>query len=355
MGGPAVRIAATVLVCTVGAGVRAEAPVWITRVIHRVPLAEDEVAEAHAASQHSCLEVAAGAALEVSGFGDVVRYRVAVQKDGRVATRDLPFQTSRLGVVSFGLDMTAADRAELPGLTREAILERVDGQYLSIQVRLQRERDGEPPYLYYRPLAAVGSYSGSARAQAAAALMQESIRDLRSLGLFVPHGQPLSAAALRTLVAISKGTLAVRDAASGQTVLKPSYELLFVRAREAKQQRGDDGLSLHAFGTSDGRTRLHYFRPYAAPSSAGECAVRSTIFFTNYGYISLYPTARATRAVDMAAAASFTVAQLDRYLEQIGLSGGTFDHLTTLLDAIIDRKVPHDAATSSVADDGATP
>lgn len=324
------------IVCLVahGATAWADAPLWVTRTLHRVPRTEAEVAAAHSQSDYACAKLPSGSPMEIDDFTSRITYDVEVNQNGRQTVQAIPFSASRLGALSFGLDMSKADQRNLPLLSSSIIMGHINGTYVSIQARVHRELPDGKPYLHYRPLAAMGTYGKPKKSTALEDLAQESVDNVRGLGLFVKEGQPLSAEALRTLVVANKCTVAKVDAASGDTRLIPYYDLFFVRARV-----DGDKVTLHSFATKDELSKLCYVRPYEPPGDSTECGVTSTIYFTEYAYAAQYPTAQAARACRYNSQAEFTMAELDRYAAASGWKGDALDNLTELLDAIIDGRV----------------
>ncbi len=206
----------------------AESPVWVTKLIHRVPRTMAEVAEAHAQCKNSAVRIPAGSPLVVDGFSERIAYDVTLAGDDRQGTRSLLFGALRLGTLAFGLDMTKSDQKNLPLLSSSIIMSHINGTYVSVQVRVHRELPAGPPYLHYRPLAAMGAYGKPSRSTDFEELVEESIDNVRGLGLFVKEGAPLSAESLRTLVIANKCRVAKPDAATGQTRILPYYDLFFV-------------------------------------------------------------------------------------------------------------------------------
>ena len=98
-------------------------------------------------------------------------------------------------------------------------------------------------------------------------------------------------------------------------------------------------VTLHAFATSEDRTRLRYLLPYQAPTKAADCSIKSTIYFTSYGFANLYPAAKSTRRIEISAQASFAMADLDRYAAAQGWDGDALTNLTEVLDSIIDGRI----------------
>jgi len=147
---------------------------------------------------------------------------------------------------------------------------------------------------------------------------------------------------LRTLVALHRSLADdARQAeleAKGVTGREPHFELLCVRARVGGQST-ERLVTLHAFATTEDRTRLHYLPPYRVPSKAADCSIKSTIYFTSYGFANLYPAAKATRRIEISDQASLAMADLDRYASSQGWEGDALANLSEVLDAIIDGRI----------------
>lgn len=311
----------------------AESPTWIAKPISKLPRTEEELAAAHAASKSASIQVPVGDPLEIENFEGKTEYSVTVVEDGQKVTKKLPYDYSRLGVVAYGMRLTPEDEANLPVVSKNRILKRVNGDYISIQIRVHRDSANGNIYLYYKPFAAIGAY-GLPGSQEFAALMEDSVRDCRGLGLFVPEGTPPSAEAFRTFVGINRDTLLVENADGGGLVESPHYELFFVRARVE-----GDRVELHSFNTSEYLSRLNYLKPYEAPETVDECDIDSTILFTAYTAAKQSPSAKAARQIDIRPRRMFPLAELDEYVRQQGMQGDALDNLIPVLDAIIDGKV----------------
>lgn len=329
-----VGLIALAALCSGSAAVQAESPVWVTQVIHRVPQTEAEIVAAHGKSQAWCMPVPAGQEMLEEDLSGAVNYRVRSGGGSSI----LPCQTSRLGAINFGMDMAARDQAELPLLSGGAILERVNSDFLSIQVRLQQHGD-HPPYLHYRPLAAVGRYEDHSQSHELLGIVEDSIRDVRSLGVYVPAGQPVDAATLRTLVIVHCSRRAGDDPETGALKKWKELEYLFVRAHVDAMSNGKYDVRLHSFSTTGNRSRLHYFKPFELPTHADDCGLKSDLVFTEYGFGSLYPAARAARKVYTNAQDTLTIDELSAFVAAQGLSGAWQDHLNLVLDAIIEGRL----------------
>ena len=348
---------------------RAESPIFVAKLLYRVPRTEAEAALAHEQSRAAALQLADG--LPLDGSDEVRRVWYDVKLDngkadggkgdgtsgdgagGQPIERSLLYEYTRRGVLCFGTQMSTRDQADLPLITGAAILDRIDTNFMSLQVRVHRDAAGGEPYLHYRPEAAVGVYAKPEDSIAFAALQQNALRDVRGLGLFVIRGEALSPSRLRTLVIVHKGQVVLEDTTTGEIDLNPSLELMFVRARP--QAAAADELELHAFATSGDRRRLHYLKPFALPAKLDECCIQSTVRVTEYQLAGQYPSARAARQIHYRAIVSLPVERLNQYASAAGWSGDALDNLTETLDAIIDGKIANDkVADDQIADEKAT-
>lgn len=315
-------------------------PVWVAKVLRQVPRTEPELAAAFAASKDACVQVPAADPLELAEIGAETFYDVTRVVDGQPLKEQRRFEFARLGVLSFGSRLLPDDQQQLPALSKSRILRRVAGDYVALQVRLHRDAESGDIYLYHKPLAAVGSFGQPDRAQEFAPVMEDSVRQVRGLGLFVdPELRRVEADNLRTLVAVSQSMMVARpeqaDAVRvGAWSLVPTYRLIFVRARSQGNR-----FALHTFVTSHDGTTWAYLPPYQPPSSAEDCTVTSDIVFTGYTAAKQSPNAKASRSLVVHERARYSVAGLDAWLAGQGVEGGACNHLTAALDAIIDGRV----------------
>jgi len=309
-------------------------PIWIAQIVRRIPRTYDEIAAAHANSRNGAIQVPLGQDIEIADFAGSTTYDIAYKKDGKRVRKKLPYEYSRLGVLTYGMNLLPEDRQTLPLVSKNRIEQRVDDNFVVIALRVQREPATGAAYLYYKPFAAVGDYQRPGT-QVFSALMEDSVRDVRGIGLFLPPGTPINAEALRTFVAINKNRVEVEDEATGQVELKSHYEYLFVRARVD----GDDRVTLHAFGTNKHRRQLNYLPAYEPPRRREQCSIESTIFFTKFTAAKQSPAEKAAHYVEVRARSRFAMDHLDQYVASQGLEGAALDHLTRVLDDIIDGKI----------------
>lgn len=329
-------LALAALLCLASTAIaRAESPIWITKLCPRVPITHEALAAAHAESKNSCIQVPTGDPLEVTGFAGITEYGVTLLENGQRVAKQLPYDFSRLSAVSIGMQLLPPDQEQLPSVSKQRILKRVDGNYIIVQVRVHRDRASGQVYLYYKPFAAIGGFNETAALEFAP-LMEDSVREVRSLGLFLRPGQTPTADQLRTLVAVSRDTILLTEPdGSGEPKPREHYELMFVRARVE-----GEAVTLHTFVTNEFRTIVNYLRPYETPTSSDRCDLRNTIYFTEYTAAKQSPSKKVTRDVRILSRSRYALSALDEYAHQQGWSGDALENLTETLDAIIDQRVP---------------
>lgn len=308
--------------------------IWFAKVLRHVPVGDAELAEAHRSSMHASVQVAAGEPMSEPDFRGRAVHDVNVMEGGKPVRKRLEFDYSRVPVASYGMQLRPQDEANLPTVSKSRILRKVNGNYISLQVRVLRDRTSGAVYLYYKPYAAIGAYAGDPLAQEFAPLMEDSMRDVRGIGLFVKEGTQPSAEAFRTFVAVTKNTTMTEPASGGEPTFKTNYELILVRARVEGSQ-----VVLHCIGTSEERTKLQYIQPYSVPTAPDQCSMKSLIYFTDYTLAKQSPSKKALLQVTFNTRSSLPVTKVNEYLNAQGLAGTMFDHLTEALDAVIDGKV----------------
>lgn len=308
----------------------AEKPIWVAKVLRELPRGEAEIVAAHEKSRDAAVQISAGDPLEITDFSGETSYPVTV--DGE--KMDVPYRYCRLGALTYGMKLAPEDVATLPSVSKGRILSKVNGNYVCIQLRVQRDEATGNVYLYYKPFALVGAYDNQSTSQEFSPLMEDSVRDVRGIGLFIKPGTPLSAEAFRTFVAINKNTVSLETSASGEPSLKPHYEFFFGRLRVD----GDD-MQLHIFGTTEYRQQINYLNTYHAPTSREDCIMVSTIFFTDYTIAKQSPSAKAAKEVVIQRREQVSLEAANAFAADQGMEGDAWDNLTEILDAMIDGKL----------------
>jgi hypothetical protein len=314
-------------------------------VVRRLPKTEAEVVAFHQAAEAlAATAVPTGEPLEIPDFKHRVAYRVSLPQDGRLVQQLLTFDACRRSVLSAGAEMTPEDQRDLPFLSGSKILDIVNSYYLSVQVRVHRHEADGVPHLYHVPFAAVTSYKDPHKAQEWTEMVRNSVREIRSLGLYVKPNVPATPDQLRTLFIINRNYIVTGGTPATGVQTRPNYEFMIVRARPAVAVRGSDTaeqLELHTFVTSHARQNLNYLGIYRRPQQLSDCTIRSIICFTEFGFGNLYPTSRVSRRSTVNSRITLPWAELEQFVTHQGWSGDALDNLTELLDAMIDgRLVP---------------
>jgi len=319
--------------------------------IRRVPVGDSEIESAWMqASSDACEFIPPNEPFEISR-----PIPFLTNNDRRQAARRRPIPAIRQHVLSVGLQMSRQEEQSLPALGRSSITDYIHRHYVTIQARIQHEPVSGLVYLHHRPLAATMQFSGSRLTQEFTETVGKSMHDFRGLGIWLNPDEEVRPENLRTLV------LAHRYMASQlgvtQTRAKPVYELMFIRARSRNEnaRRGhrtrtsssnefkDDStgdLQLHTFVTTKGRRLLHHIASDTSLHSSQQCGINAMIEFTAFAH-GAYPTESVVVDIPVRSSATFSKEKLDRFAQQQGWTGG-FEHLSQLLDAIINREIPSD-------------
>lgn len=317
---------------------QAAGPVWVTKLCARIPRTEEELAAEHAGSRNSCIQVPVGDPLEVRDFTEPTVYDISVTKGGEKQRLKLEYDLCRLNAMTIGLRIPPEEESQLPAVSKPSIRRRLNHNYIAIQARVHRDREHSQTYVYFKPFACVGRYGNLEATHEFSPLMEDSVRDMRAIGLFVPEGEKPSAEQLRTLVCVNRDQMMLPDA-QGQVTSQVHYELVFVRARVEGNQ-----VTLHSFVTNEYRRRLHYLQPADAPADRRSCSMVHTLRFTEYTAAKQSPSAKVTLEVTFNSRGYWELNALDRWVADAGLKGDAYDHVTQVLDAIIDGKIPADGA-----------
>jgi hypothetical protein len=294
------------------------------RTISSIPKSSGEIKDQYDRSKAFSAELLPeDEPLEIKSFAPFL-----TKSDELEARKKVPNACSRRHVMSVGLEMLNDDQKHLPFLSREQILAYLKQHFVSIQARVYREPVSRALYLGSRCLAATRAFRGATMTKPFSPTVAESVSNIRSLGLLLPERTPSIAANLRTLVMVHKNQLSQEGA--GLPVAKVNYELVFIRAREIKP----DQLELHAFATTDERTRFHWLKPAESPAIPSDCSVRGAVFFTEYSHQGLYPKSAVIRRSLIVGQKSYPWEKVDKYARRT-FNLPAMDSMNQVLDSII--------------------
>ncbi|MEM7311880.1 MAG: hypothetical protein AAF497_01890 [Planctomycetota bacterium] len=300
------------------------------RTISTIPRTRTELETAHNRNKsNSCEIIAADGEFEVSRFTPFL-----TDRDSRRIGKGLILPSTRRHVFSVGLDMWRDDQGELPIVSRGQILGYLRSHYVSVQARVQRDPLDNTEFLFHRPLAATFKFASNRKTEAFTEAVIASLRDMRSLGVYLPPGAPRIPENLRTIVITHRNVMAGTGVKLDRA--RPDFELLFIRARTPK---GGGSLELHAFGTTERREVLHYISRSRKPRRASDCGIKGTVAFTKYSHANLYPTEAVIRNSAVRSQSDFRMSDLNKFVQSLGLTGDALDNLNFVLDAMIDKKI----------------
>jgi len=303
---------------------------WV-KTIPQLPTEDYQLQTAHRiARRHACEPIPANEPVVFRSFQPYL-----TRRDYRDHTVRVPALSRRQPIFSVGLDMIAADQRNLPTLSAGRILAYLRDHYITLQVRVQKEPLSGELFLHHRSLAGVAPYRSTGLTQLAPEGLGVSLKNYRSMGLFLPEGKKPIPRNLRTLVLLHKNKR-VAEGSDRRSVTH--YEYVFVRA-QAKGGRDRRTLDLHTFVTSNRRQQLHYLKPGIKPSHSGLCSFKSITHFTKYSKAGLYPMESGSRGTVFNDRGLYSMRQLEAFAVDQGWEGGVLQNVTQLLDAIIEGQV----------------
>lgn len=308
------------------------------KTFSRMPRSITEVAAAHLNARQ--LEAAeflqGGELLEFNGFAMKLTQRDgAALKNGK-----LPNPSTRRFMLSVGIDLKKQDQARLPTLSKDTILKYLEQHYVSVQARVQKDAKGNH-YLHHRCIVSTGTFRGGKFTEDFQPAVANAVKEIHSLGLYLPTKSEPTTENLRTAVLVHKH-IGI-DIAAKKT--RPEFELIIFRGRES----GLGKLDLHCFVTTDQRSSLHYIKPAQKPPTRYEdCSLKAQVYFTRYVDSGLVPSESVVRNQTVGSQATFLIKDLDAIVKsQLGLTDA-FTNLNETLDAMIDGKLKPEGVQAKV-------
>ncbi len=303
---------------------------WV-QTLSVLPVEDHRLASAHElARRNACEPIPAGEPVLLHSFRPYL-----TRRDTREYGENVPALSTRQPIFSVGMGMLPSDQRALPTLSARRILTYLRGNYITLQVRVQKEPISGELFLHHRSLAGVAQYRASKLTQQPTEGLGKTLQNYRSLGLFLPEGEEPTPQNLRTLVLLHKSERA-SDAGVHRSSTK--YEYVFIRARTKGSGR-EQSLELHTFATSDRRQKLHYLKLGSEPSRSDFCSFKTMVYFTDYSHAGLYPVESASRGTVFNDRAEYAMEELEAYAVQHAWTGGVLQNVTPLLDAIIDGEI----------------
>ena len=288
------------------------------------PRTDSEVAAAHRAAKGQMVDfLPEGEALAITSFTPYL-----TQRDRKSKSTRLPDVSIRQPVLSVAIKVAEEDQVDIPQLSKASILSYLSDNYVSLQARIQKDAATRELYLHHRPLVATVKFGKVKLTEKFVPAVVDTLRDIHSLGLYLPPKTPPVPTNLRTAVMVHQHQ--ALDMFGNE---KERYEFLILRAKPIRR----DGLKVYAFATSDDRRKLHYFKADESPQRVRDCALQATVRFTKYSAGQLIPAESLVRRYSFDSQATFAVERLDAFVQRDRkMDGDMWDHLNEVLDEIID-------------------
>jgi hypothetical protein len=249
-----------------------------------------------------------------------------------------PLDLTRRTVISVGLKISESDKESLPLLSRSTIAEFLLENYLSLQARIIKEPKSGKWILHHRPLAAVAKFRSVPLAQEFVDPVGQTTGEIRGLGILRPSLEVVEAAP-QTAVWLFRSTWQK----AGEPFDSTHFEYAFVHAIPQNVLYTHDQLALHTIVTSEQRTKFHYLRfrkeGKREPQSASETDLVGTVHFTEFANDGLHPKQTVTRAGQVRDDRSYSLGDIEAFLNEKGLTGGWEQHITAVLDAIVHNQL----------------
>lgn len=307
------------------------------KTFSRMPKTVTEVAHQHMQSANQGIEfLPKGQPLELNSYALALTQR-DTREFGKAAKKPNP--STRRFVLSVGIQVGEEDKAKLPSLSAATILDYLSNHYVSVQARIQKNEKGVL-YLHQRPIVATAKFGKVRITEEFTPAVTNSVKDMHSLGMFVPGKLAPTPENLRTMVLVHKHT--ALDVKTGR--VEPHFEFVFIRGR---QNSIGNKLDLHCFTTSEERTKLHYLKPATPPLRFTDCTLKASVYFSRYTGGDLIPADSVMRSQTVNSKSVFLMTDLDAFVRNsLRLTGDALTNLNETLDAVIDGKIRPGPASS---------
>jgi hypothetical protein len=304
------------------------------KVVSTIPRTNTEVAAAHQkADLNSCDYLPAGEALVINSFQAYLTAR-----DKKEKLKGIPNPSTRREVLTVGVEVAKEDVSKLPKISGSSIQDYLNSHYISFQLKIQKDPVKGALYLHHRPIAATATFGKAKITEDFVESVAGSVRELHSLGVYLPTKTPPTPENLRTVVLLHKHIAAEKNLIRpGNDRIENHYEYLFIRARS---NLAGNKLDIHVFATTEERRKLHYLRTGSNPTNPAGCTLKGEVFFTKFKPGGLEPAESAMRRQVVSAKSSYDMFELDSYTKSnLKNQGDALDNLNNTLDSIIDGKI----------------
>ena len=239
---------------------------------------------------------------------------------------------------SLNLEVDPAAKATLPRVARGAIESYLESHQLSIQAVYYHTVDGKP---FFGPQvrAAFIDVATPQKTVEPESMIVESIKELRTLGLYWENESALVPEKARTLVLAFRYSLETHVAGSGKSASNQEYELLFLHLMKDSTATAP---KLAVFATSNGRNELNLLENTDPLLAQQKSVIAARVRFSDFNMMGMYPANPIVTGVFHQSKLSLPVESIKALLEGIG--AGKRRSLSDVLDDLNRRAITGDTS-----------
>lgn len=302
-----------------------------TRIVSKVPSSPVELEAVFRQRKNDTCET-----LEVSEPLELKQYSLALtQRDRFQSPTKEVMPSTRVPVLTIGLNMQPSDQRSLPSLSRSTILNYLESNFVSIQARVSKDPVTRELSLHYRPIGAVGGFTGPPVTKEYVEAINSTIKNVRGMGIYEPKRSKdrKEESSFQIAILLFRSSF-VDDSGIGETA---QHELGFVCMGNSNGEEPD--ISFIAT-TNQRKTWLLFSRESnEMPKRLNDCSMVATVRFDQFITGGLQPKSGIVRRISNRAKQRFDVEDIEQYLEKENLSGGWAENLDTAVEAILDSRI----------------
>ncbi len=310
-----------------------------TRIVSKVPSSPVELeAVFRQRKNDTCETLEVGEPLELKQYALALTQRDRFQSQTRKA-----MPATRVPVLTIGLNMQPSDQRSLPSLSRSTILDYLESNFVSIQARVTKDPVTRDLSLHYRPIGAVGGFSGLSVTKEYVEAINSTIKNVRGIGLFEPKrsNERKESKPFQIAILLFRSTF-VDDSGLGETA---QHELGFICMGNSNAEEPE----ISFIATTDQRkTWLMFSRESSQlPRRLNDCSMVATVRFDQFITGGLQPKSGIVRRISNRAKQKYDVEEIERYLENENLKGGWSENLDSVVEAILDSRISQKTDSSN--------
>jgi hypothetical protein len=302
-----------------------------TRIVSKIPSSPIELeAVFRQRKNDTCETLETGEPLELKQFALALTQRDKFQSPSKEV-----MPSTRVPVLTIGLNMQPADQRSLPTLSRSTILNYLESNFVSIQARVSKDPVTRELTLQYRPIGAVGGFTGLPVTKEYVEAINSTIKNVRGIGMYEPKSRndKKERSPFQIAILLFRSTY-MDDSGVGETA---QHELGFVCMGNSN---GDEPDISFIATTNQRKTWLLFSRESSQmPKRLNDCSMVATVRFDQFITGGLQPKTGIVRRISNRAKQKFDVEDIERFLASENLTGGWTENLDLAVEAILDGRV----------------